>query len=792
MASPREELAARLRAMFADELDEQLRTLNDDLLALEQRPEDAERLRSVFRVAHTLKGAARAAGVRQIEEACHAIESQLSGARDGARPLSPPQLALMFSAADALAEAAARLRAGEEVTGGALAQLIVRLKSVGGRSSAGARSPVPDAPVLARQAAAVPAEPAAAAPPQPEVAETLPPGDSTVAPGEAGGEAGSTRTRRDGDAPVTAPAHVAPTDQLRIAATQLDTIVAAASELLGLTGTLDDRPIEVSAIADEITAWRAEWRRGATSQRAALERAGSTPAQLASFDAVGARLDRLMRGSARLARGIGDDARAVGATSARLADGVRRLRTRPFGDIAESLPRALRDVAVSVGKEARLALGGQEIEADRAVLDALREPLLHLVRNAVDHGLEATAARVALGKPAAGTITVRATLRGDQLVVTVADDGAGLDLAGIRGRLRRQQRSVPSDPQELARTLFEGGFSTRENATAISGRGVGLDIVRTAVERLGGTADVTWTAGQGTTFTLEVPLSVATLHAILVLVNGHRFALPTAFVERLVRVAAADVRRVDGRTVLPMGDGAPMPLVSLARLLGPPLAERRVEGALPVVVLAGGGRRLGVVVDELVEERELIVRPIEHADAATAQRFTGAAILEGNSVGLVVNAGALLAAAARSAGGVSAMPSLDLGNAAAAPRTARILVADDSITTRTLEESTLSAAGYDVVTAVDGADAWRVVSAGGIDLLVSDVEMPQMDGFALCTRIRASRDHATLPVILVTSLDQPEHRARGLEAGANAYITKSSFDQDALLATVRQLLGQPR
>jgi two-component system chemotaxis sensor kinase CheA len=442
----------------------------------------------------------------------------------------------------------------------------------------------------------------------------------------------------------------------------------------------------------------------------------------------------------------------------------------------------VRDVAHDVGKSARLVITGEETEADRVVVEALREPLLHLVRNAVDHGLEDTADRLAAGKPEQGTIRVAASMRGDRLRVAISDDGRGLDLAAIRRGLQQRGRHVPTDDAALRHAVFEEGFSTRDRATTLSGRGVGLGIVRVAIERVGGTVEVESVAGQGATFVLEVPVSIATLRALTVSVGESLFGIPSAFVSRVDRVQARRVARVDGRAMLTTG-AAPTPVTSLATLLGPPFVAPAVDDALQIVTVEAAGRRLALVVDALHDERELVLRPLEHAGAAAMAFTVGSALLGDGGVVLVLGVAALMGDGRSDT--ALAMPS----SAHVDPATQRILVVDDSITSRTLEQSVLSAAGYDVITAVDGLEAWRIVERGGISLVVSDVEMPQLDGIGLCERIRASQVTAALPVILVTSLDQPEHRARGMEAGADAYVTKSGFDQDMLLSTVRQLLG---
>jgi two-component system, chemotaxis family, sensor kinase CheA len=504
------------------------------------------------------------------------------------------------------------------------------------------------------------------------------------------------------------------------------------------------------------------------------------------LDALLAATGELIIATARLVERGGpqdEDARRLEGVTSEVADVVRRLRLRPFADVCEGLPRAVRDIAAREGKRVELELEGQDVEADRMVVDALRDPLIHLVRNAVDHGIEDPAVRERRGKPAAGRVRVAAEMAAGRLVVTVADDGAGLDEDRIRHALERRGQGRPGSRAELADALLSGGFSTRSEATAISGRGVGIDVVRSAVEHIGGTVDVHWERDLGTTFTILCPPSPATLRAVLVRLGTHTFAIPTAHVERLRRVAEADMHRTEGRTLVTTEHG-PLPVHSLAALLGPPLEARAIENSATLVIVSAGSRRAGLVVDEVLDEDEIVVRPLDVDDGALPYA-SGAAVLATGRVALVLAAGALLAGGARA--GVAMAPSFAVSRDT--PRL-RVLVADDSITTRTLEQSVLEAAGYEVVTAVDGEDAWRRLEDIGADVVIADVEMPRIDGFALCRRIRASQRFAELPVILVTALSSDEDRARGLEAGADAYIVKSSFDKSVLLDTIQQLAGE--
>ena len=723
----RKDLAARLLATFIGELGEQVETMNRELLALETTPGDRDRVHALFRVAHTLKGAARAAGVPLVERVCHALESLLADAREGKRALGAQDFELLFGAADALQDTAERLEAGADLTDSPLAAVLETLRDEPGATT-------------------------------------------TRRPGEG-------REREGGRPP-------APRDgQVRVPTQRVDALLATGAELLVAGGRPRVRAGEVEELRARLARCATDWKRAGRRLRIALESAEAPASDRRVLADVGGELERLAADAARVSRAASTDAHTLGRTVQEVLDHARGLRMRPFADACEVLPRAVRDLSVTAGKQVELRIDGAEVQADRVVLDGLREALLQMVRNAVDHGIEAPDERVAAGKPRHGTVAVAAGVRGDRLRVTVTDDGRGFDVSAIRDALRRRGMPVPADERDLPRALFEAGLSTRGQVTAVSGRGVGLDVARSAVERIDGRIDVTWAAGRQTTFLLDCPLTLASLKALLVSVGSQVVALPLGYVERLRRVRTADVRQVEGRHVLPTAEG-PVPLVALATLL-PPLGEIPPgEGPLSVVVIRVGARRLAVVVDEMLEVRELSARPIR-AGEPKPRAVRGAALLETGRIALVTDPLALVDSALESEA-ASGPAFRDRGPTAPAKRC--VLVVDDSITTRTLESSIVEAAGYEVLTAVDGSDAWRLLQEHACDLVVADIEMPRMDGFALCEAIRGSRRLSALPIVLVTALERPEDRARGLEVGADAYLGKSSFDQQHLLDTIRQLL----
>lgn len=724
-------LADRLRTIFISELEDQLRSLNQDLLAQEKDPADPRGLESLFRIVHTLKGAASAAHVEPVARVCHLLESRFARARDGTALLAAADFGLLFRAADFLADSAQRLRAGDDVS-------------------------ATEADALQRALAGE--------------AETLPREQAAPA-------ARSTRAE-----PISEAAATTDDATVRVARRKLDALLASAGQLRTATGRLASSSAGLDRLQDGLAQHLAGWNRVMLRLRDRRDLAGAGD-ELREAQRIRDELVRLVEEAGSVADRARADHRLLGLATDEIGESVHRIRLRPFSDACIPLPRAVRDLAAATGREARIEISGGAVEADRAVIDVLAEVLLHLVRNAVDHGLEPADERETLGKAGVGTITVAAAHAGARLAVTVSDDGAGVDLAAIRARMISLGESIPTDPAELARALFRPGFTTRRDVNSISGRGVGLDAVRASLQRIGGTVDLTWEAGQGTTVRISCPLTLSTLRVLLVEADEQLFAIPTAHVERLFRIPARDIQRIGGRPAILTAD-SPVPLVSLGAALGAPHRSAAPTDPMRVVLLQVADRRIAVRVDELVTEEEIMLRPLR-LKGRTPPPVAGAAILSTGEVALVLDASAVVEAGLR-------LESSALGLPQAQPEIARIqriLVVDDSITTRTLEESILRAAGFEIETAADGEAGWRLLQERAFDLVVSDVEMPRMDGFALCRAIRGTTRLAEIPVVLVSALESAEHRARGLEAGANAYLAKSSFDQQDLLDTIHQLLG---
>jgi two-component system sensor histidine kinase and response regulator WspE len=464
-------------------------------------------------------------------------------------------------------------------------------------------------------------------------------------------------------------------------------------------------------------------------------------------------------------------------------------RMRPFADGTRGLSRTVRDTARSLGKEARLELEGEQTEVDRDVLELLDAPLTHLIRNAIDHGVEPPDERERAGKPQAGTIRVQARHRAGVLVITVADDGRGVNLDRLRRKVVEKGLSPPEmagrmTDAELLEFLFLPGFSTASAVTEYSGRGVGLDVVQEVARRVGGGVRVTSAAGTGTTFHLQLPITLSVIRAVVAEVAGEPYAFPHTRIDRLLRVSRAEVRSLEHRQFAAV-DGHNVGLVLAAQLLdlpaGPPPGDD-----LPVVLLSDATGSYGLVVDAFRGEQDLVVRPLDPR-LGKVPNVSAAAVLDDGSPVLIVDAEDMVRSMDQyiQTGALRRCEAPPPGPT----RAKRVLVVDDSITVREVERQLLRHAGYDVEVAVDGVDGLNAVRAGGFDLVVTDVDMPRMTGLQLVQAVRADARLKDLPVVIVSYKERDEDRSRGLEVGANAYLTKSSFHDNRFVRTVEDLIG---
>ena len=768
----REKLAQRLMATFLDELRDHVATLNRELLALEAGPPVAERgetFKLLFRAAHSLKGAARAVNVELLEQVCHRLEDILSASRSQAIEFTPQLFALLFKTVDAIDEAGTQLRQSKDLTSSRLHDLLPELEASAavGRTAESEQpsSPAPEA--KAQVPAATPtAKPTALAA---STAASAPP-DPAPTPKS------STPQRRQ-------------TSTVRVASDKLDTLLAQTGELLVARRRVETRPETIESLRQEVAKCKAQWQSVERPIRRVRQSSdmGSHAQALRQifevFDYSRKLLTELDRRLESVATHMTADSAILNQACTALEGEVYRVRMLPFAEACSGLDRAIRDIARSTGKEVKLVVRGEDVELDRGILEALKDPLLHLVRNATDHGIEPADERIAAGKSREGTVTVSASLRGQQVEITVQDDGRGFDLERIREKAKSKGWTVTDADEEVARLVFVAGFSTAAIITDISGRGVGLDVVQSQIESLQGSVDVSFEPGRGCCFTLLLPLTLTTTRAIMVRAGQQTYAIPTANVEQILRVQPHQINSIGGRSVLTLG-GTPLAIIRLTNALEVARSDEPVSDGMLAVVVASGQQQAVIVVDELLAEQDVTVKPLG-SRIRRVRHVSGATLLESGEIALVLN----MANVVRSLVSLKSQSQLHAETSQdTTPTKSRLLVVDDSVTTRTLLQGILDAAGFDVDTAADGQSALEKLQKAKYDLVVSDVDMPRLDGFELTQAIRKSGAFAQTPIVLVTARETDEDKARGAASGADAYIVKSGFDQTNLLETIRQLL----
>jgi two-component system chemotaxis sensor kinase CheA len=777
-----------LLSTFVAEAQEHLDAATNRLLDLERGLAGAQAFQhwaDVFRELHSLKGAARAMNLERIESVSHRLETLFGRARNGEINPTPAFYTLVYRALDALCDL---VRESGGLTPAAkhdLADLLAQLDIANTAAEVALAPPpvVPPPPSAPPIQVAPPSREAPTAPPAPPAAPAAP---ADVSPGPA--------------APVE--------ESVRVATAKLEALMAQMGELQVARLGAEQRGLELRSLLDDVEVWEAEqWARrtgpvlpGADRGNRALAAPASTTADtsLARLREVGGRLRSLQRR-------YDADQRRLTQVMAALQDNVRRMRMLPISTVFGTFPRMVRDLAHDLGKEVRLVIQGGDTEVDRSVLEQIKDPLTHLLRNSLDHGIELPQARQLAGKPVEGTITLSAAhgaRRGDSIIIEVSDDGQGIDVARVRasavkkGGVSAAEAAAMSEHEALW-LIFRSGVSTSAIVSDVSGRGVGMDVVRDKVERLHGLIDVQSALGAGARFTLTLPLTVSTTLCLLVQAAGQTFAVPITNVIRIVSLGADSIGYAEGQAAI-RPEGQPILLLNLAQVLGlatgqPPAPKPGWDGAPAAsdlgtaIILGSAEKRLAFRVDAVTNAQEVVVKPLPKP-FLRVRYLVGASILGTGEVVLVINAADLLRASAP----VSAPQA-----AAAPPEAARartVMVVDDSITTRTLEKNILEAAGFAVRAYADGLEAWNALQTEGcapdglFDLLVSDVSMPRLNGFELTLRVRGDQRLKNLPVVLVTSLDSREDRERGVQAGADAYITKGAFDQDNLLETIRRLI----
>ncbi len=749
----------KLLSTFKIEAQEHIQVLISGLIELEKAPpaeKQREIVETIFREAHTLKGAARSVNKIAIESICQSIENVLAGLKRNEVPLSSQLFDVVHQSVNYMDQFLSTLEEGRTVNEKSdIAQLIQQLEDL-------LEGPGPSQRYYDEDV---------------KVIETKPP---------------------------IIPEKSSSLETVRISTTKLDAVLLQAEQLISTKLMSGQRAIDLRQTVSIIGSWRKKWAKIypevrkirqliETKEKPPLQNLSNLPLSkfVEFFDWNYTFIDSLEDRLVTLAKSAEHDHRSFVGILDNLLEDTKKILMLPFSLLLEILPKMVRDLSRDQGKDVELVIHGGELEIDRRILEEMKDSLIHLVRNGVDHGIETPEERAQKNKPVRGRMSIDITQKeGNKIEILISDDGAGVDSAKVRlaaqkhGLISLEEAERLTEPEALS-LIFRSGVSTSSIVTDLSGRGLGLAIVREKVEKLGGNISLENSLGVGTTFRILLPLTLSTFRGIVVRVEEDHFVLPTIHVEQVVRVPEEEIRTVENRETIQL-NGQVLSVVRLSDVLELPAKRAKAKPAenITLVILGFALMRIAFLVDEVVHEQEVLVKSLGK-QLSRVRNISGATILGTGKVVPILNVSDLMHSAVK-ASATTVRTSTTSQKIKA--ETKSILVAEDSITARTLVKNILESAGYRVKTAVDGVDAFTALKTEKFDLVVSDVDMPRMSGFDLTTKIRADQKLSELPVVLVTALESREDREQGIDVGANAYIVKSQFDQSNLLEVIQRLI----
>lgn len=754
-----------LVSVFQAEAAEHIKSLAETLFNLEEGKSDVSQLLvNAFRQAHSLKGSAGTIGFDRVATITHALEDALGALQKNQKRISTEIVDTLLDTLDVIRRAVRESDIGDGNLTSKESSVVASCRQIAAELAA-----APDRPSLSGIHKSTPA---------PQVAR---PRSAPPSPAAATEEPGAADSGRAG-APA-APSNlqaVAKDEFIRVSEDSIENLIGHVGELFEAHLHLMSVTTDLSRIesgAENAYRMLHKW----MDDRATHSGGDTTAQPVLVLDTIKALRAQIALANKRFVR----DEREFAKLIQNSQDALQKIRLAPISTIFVMIRRQVREICRVTNKRVELFLDGGEYAVDRKVLEAIEDPLIHLIRNAVDHGIEDVETRQTVGKSERGKISVVARHVGDAVELLVSDDGKGIDPENIRQTIRRKGLVKESEIDSLTKDqlfdfLFESGFSTTTDVSKISGRGVGLDVVKFTMDRLGGEVRINGRPGKGTTFSLRLPLSMSTLRCLLIRVSGRVLGIPASNVEKVILPGAASVQRVGGGEVV-IFNNQNIALTRLSDLLHLMSSDRQKMGQRVVVIVTFGERRVAFEVDDIVEYAQLILRPL--GDLLERVSFvSGVSLLGSGEIALVLNPSDLV----RATGQKTAMR---VQESRAEKRTAAvILVVDDSMTTRTLEKTLLEAAGYTVLTASDGYQALDIIGSKKCDMVVTDIQMPNMDGLTLTKNIKTQYRFLQIPVILVSSMGSDEDKAKGLESGADAYIVKKDLSQKELIETIEQLL----
>lgn len=775
------EFLKNLLLTFREEADEHLKTISSGLVALEKTKTNkkrAEIIEEIFRAAHSLKGAAHAVNLVKIETLCHAAENIFSALKKNQVAPSSPLINLLHETIDAIQSLLLETdNHQDKIDEVSIAGIIQQLKTV-----------------LIR-------EPDTTSPPDKLNPANFKKKDgpnhlSTTAPTK---PVSSVKREKRSILPQN---KFAPANTLRISTEKLNALLFQIEELLTIKLVAAQRTVDINEALKEILLLKKKQVQFMPATKFLHKNQSKSEKHLQSHT-EDAHFDNILRFivcEAEFVKSLEEKLRFLAKDALQekrslyskldgLLEDMKKALMQPISTMLQLFPKLVRDISYAQGKEIELIISGAEAEIDRRILEEIYDPLMHMVRNCIDHGIESPEVREKKNKPRKGTIRIIIKQReNSQIKILISDDGSGIDRKTICKKAREKGLIPQNDEgseQEWVNYIFQSGVSSSPVITELSGRGLGLAIVSEKIEKLGGTISVESKSNIGTRFHLVLPLTLATFRGVYVRVNEEQFLIPTAQIEQCLRLQIKCIKTIEGREIIPW-QGETVALVSLANVLELPRQPKKnlSENFVHIIILGSAGKRIAFYVDEIINEDEVLIKNL-NTPLVRVRNISGVTLLANGKPVPVLNIADLLKSAIKMNNGAGFLTD-DTKSIAIEKKS--ILIVEDSITSRNLLKNIFESAGFSVVTAVDGLEAFNLLKTRSFDLVLSDVIMPKMNGFELTEKIRADRAYADLPVVLITSLASSEDHQRGADVGANAFIVKSNFNQSNLLETVRRLI----
>lgn len=766
--------------LFKIESSEHIQRLDEGFLRLEKEPANAALLADAMREAHSLKGAARMLGLSDIEKLSHELEDMLNAAKKGEAALTPDAIDGMYKTLDEI-----KKFVREAITGEAPQEESGMRGAESKPSASGAELDTVSSGIKAESEIQ-----------EPEAGSEIKEEPSQIPQSPAltkGGEGGILHLSEF------------KIETIRVETKKLDSLMTHLGELGVTKLRISRRPAEIEEIHEQILdlGLRIEDLKSEIQipkseiVSPAVEEQSKIQNLKAKFDEIGSKIQSLKSK-------MGDDSSRLEFISNEMEDRVRAIRLLPFSTIFNLFPRMVRDLARQKSKEANLIIEGADTKADKRIIEEIKDPLMHIIRNSIDHGIELPSERERKAKSRVGMILLKAYQTAANVIIEVKDDGKGIDLgairqAAIKKKICREDELAAMSPSQIQSLIFSSGLSTSSFVTDVSGRGIGLDVVRANVEHLKGTVQIESTPDSGCTIKMQLPITLATARVLIAGVNGRSYAIPVEHVLTNIFVSRRDIFTIEGRETVAF-EGQPVSIARLSDLLEVQDSEFGVQSEKtksvrdlklltpdpklisPCVIISVGGDRFGILVGELLDEQEIVLKPYSML-LKRVRNVSGTTILGTGEVCIVLNPYDLVKSLRK-----RDAPAAVIKAALEEEKKKSVLIAEDSLTTRIQIKRILEGAGYDVEAAVDGLDAFGKLSARQFDAIVTDISMPNMDGLTLTAKVRQEKKYKELPIILVSYLASDEDKQRGLEAGANAYITKPAFDQKVFLDMLKRLI----